>query len=213
MKHANQKGFAALEAILILVIVAVIAGAGYFVWKHRQDTSSGTQAAAKNSSVTPATADYQKAEGVSYTPSRVLKARANEDQAVTLVKDTYTKYLAVLKDPYHHGQSSDPTKSKPIVLLGLEAIHDNLQSDVYNRMKSDYTVTFTNGDSGHDDMTCAQMDPEKVSVSSGYADISQGIVNVTPDFSGTYPPIQVFVNLNTLKIEEVICPDLSNVNP
>jgi Tfp pilus assembly major pilin PilA len=36
----NQKGFAVLETLLILVIIAIIGGTGYFVWHSRNQTNN-----------------------------------------------------------------------------------------------------------------------------------------------------------------------------
>jgi len=43
MQTSRQSGFAALEAILILIILAVIGGAGYYVWHSRQQTDTTAQ--------------------------------------------------------------------------------------------------------------------------------------------------------------------------
>lgn len=38
MKKSNQSGFAAVEALLIVVILAIVGGTGYFVWHAKQNT-------------------------------------------------------------------------------------------------------------------------------------------------------------------------------
>jgi hypothetical protein len=38
MKNLNQSGFSAIEAVLLVVIVAIIGGTGYFVWHAKQNT-------------------------------------------------------------------------------------------------------------------------------------------------------------------------------
>lgn len=48
MRINNQKGFAAVEAILILVIVAMIAGVGYYVWHSNQQTKATLDEASKS---------------------------------------------------------------------------------------------------------------------------------------------------------------------
>ncbi len=42
MKKLNQNGFGALEGILIFVIVALIGGAGWYVWQRNNDKPSDT---------------------------------------------------------------------------------------------------------------------------------------------------------------------------
>lgn len=44
----NQKGFAALEALLILVIVALVAGTGYYVWHSNQQAKATLDAASRS---------------------------------------------------------------------------------------------------------------------------------------------------------------------
>src|SRR5204862_168293 len=41
----NQSGFAAIEAVLILVIVGIIGGTGYFVWHAKQNADKSLDAA------------------------------------------------------------------------------------------------------------------------------------------------------------------------
>lgn len=48
----SQKGFAALEGILILIIIAIIGGTGYYVW-HAKDQADETLAETSNSSASP----------------------------------------------------------------------------------------------------------------------------------------------------------------
>ncbi len=40
MINANQKGFAVVETLLIVAILAIIGGTGYFVWHAKQNTES-----------------------------------------------------------------------------------------------------------------------------------------------------------------------------
>lgn len=44
MKKIYQEGFAAIEAILLIVIVALVAGVGFFVWNKSQTSSQVSQA-------------------------------------------------------------------------------------------------------------------------------------------------------------------------
>src|SRR5665213_1160694 len=50
----SQKGFAALEGILILVIIAIIGGTGYYVW-HSKNQTDKTLIAASNTNQTTTT--------------------------------------------------------------------------------------------------------------------------------------------------------------
>ncbi len=41
-RHSNESGFSALEVILIIVVVGVIAGAGWFVWHKSQSSKTAS---------------------------------------------------------------------------------------------------------------------------------------------------------------------------
>lgn len=45
MKKLNQTGFAAIEAVLILVVVAILGFTGWFVWQAKQNTDESLNAA------------------------------------------------------------------------------------------------------------------------------------------------------------------------
>lgn len=47
--HNNQKGFAAMEGVLILVVVAIIGAAGFFVYKSQQETKKAQDDSNKSS--------------------------------------------------------------------------------------------------------------------------------------------------------------------
>ena len=50
----NQTGFSAVMALLMLVIVAAIIGAGYYVYQSRQDKSQGTSSTTEQNAEAPA---------------------------------------------------------------------------------------------------------------------------------------------------------------
>lgn len=54
MKRLNNKGFAALEAVLIVVIVGLLAGVGYYVWHANKQTTDTLNAASKDAAGSPA---------------------------------------------------------------------------------------------------------------------------------------------------------------
>jgi len=52
----NQSGFSAVEAVLVVVIIAAIAGVGYYVMRQKQtanDNLSGATSTTKQAAVTP----------------------------------------------------------------------------------------------------------------------------------------------------------------
>lgn len=81
MKTSNQKGFSVVEGVLILVIVAVLGGVGWFVWHSKNNTNSTYNAAANSGTgkisstkataakVTTTTTDTTSSKWLLYTPS------------------------------------------------------------------------------------------------------------------------------------------------
>jgi hypothetical protein len=49
----NQKGFSAVEGLLIFIIVAIIAGVGWYVWDSNKKTNNILNSADKSSNATP----------------------------------------------------------------------------------------------------------------------------------------------------------------
>lgn len=55
MLQQRQQGFAVLEAVLILVVIAIISGTGWYVWHSRQETSKALDSSQNASDSTPKT--------------------------------------------------------------------------------------------------------------------------------------------------------------
>jgi Tfp pilus assembly protein PilE len=53
LRKMNSKGFAVIEAILIVVIVGLLAGVGYYIWHTNQQTKATLDAAAKVAQSSP----------------------------------------------------------------------------------------------------------------------------------------------------------------
>jgi len=49
----NQKGFAAVEAVLIVIVIALVGGSGYFVWKAQKVVNTTYSNASKVAQSTP----------------------------------------------------------------------------------------------------------------------------------------------------------------
>ncbi|HET6924351.1 MAG TPA: hypothetical protein VFH39_00790 [Candidatus Saccharimonadales bacterium] len=109
---STQAGFAAIEAILILVIVAIIGGTGWFVWHTKQATD---QSLTNTASAQPGIAKANKA-----------KTTTKKSATTTPASSTSTKYLIIkewgveipltseLADAYYLG---------PKPLLAMKALH------------------------------------------------------------------------------------------
>src|SRR5690349_3520452 len=46
--HSNQKGFGALQTVLLLLIVAIIGGTGVYVYKSQKDTNKSLDNTSQN---------------------------------------------------------------------------------------------------------------------------------------------------------------------
>jgi hypothetical protein len=51
MKHNIQSGFAAVEALLVVVILAILSGTGYFVWHAKHSADKSLDSASQSSPV------------------------------------------------------------------------------------------------------------------------------------------------------------------
>lgn len=54
MKRINQKGFAVLETFLLIVIIVLLAGIGYYVWHSNKQAASTYKAASNSAQSSPA---------------------------------------------------------------------------------------------------------------------------------------------------------------
>lgn len=65
-KSINQKGFAALEAVLVIVILAIVAGTGYYVYQANNKTTDDlnkAHTATESAAVTPTTSKSAASAG------------------------------------------------------------------------------------------------------------------------------------------------------
>lgn len=91
LKSLNQKGFAAIEAILIIVIISILGGTGYFVYHANKKTSDTYRSATQSSSskkikdTKPKNAvAYQDSEISAYSMSLIAKTSTQKAIASTL---------------------------------------------------------------------------------------------------------------------------------
>ncbi|HSX44934.1 MAG TPA: hypothetical protein VLF39_02365 [Candidatus Saccharimonadales bacterium] len=71
MKKLNNKGFSAIEVILILVIISIVCGVGWYVWNAKKNTDTTYNATAKATTVTKPTA---KTNAYSYSGWETYKS-------------------------------------------------------------------------------------------------------------------------------------------
>lgn len=79
---SNQKGFSAAEALIILVIVGVIGGAGWYVWQSKNKSDSASTTNNTTQSTTPLT--YKRTTTVPST----WKTYTNEKYKISLAYPT-----------------------------------------------------------------------------------------------------------------------------
>jgi hypothetical protein len=80
----KQQGFAALEAILMLVAIAIVGFTGYYVWHARQDTN-------KVLGQTQAIAAGKQSQSTKVTTKQLIQY---SDEASALVKKAYDVFAA-----------------------------------------------------------------------------------------------------------------------
>lgn len=88
-KSLNQKGFAALEAVLVIVIIAILAGTGYYVFQANSKTND-TQTAAHNAA--------ESAVVTSTTSKSAVAAGAQSKKTYVNLLDAYKKNATANKD-------------------------------------------------------------------------------------------------------------------
>ncbi len=87
MKKLNSKGFGAIEALLILVIIGIIGGVGYFVYSSQKKTNTVLDNAAKSH------AEPQKTE-----KQEEAKSEASEFSLITKLTSLNKKFILNVPD-------------------------------------------------------------------------------------------------------------------
>lgn len=136
----DKNGFAALETLLILVIVALIGGTGWYVWHSKQQADKTLNAAqSENTSAFKSTtvksfADCQKAAGstvqqsypeVCVTKSGQRFTQSTSDQSQTPYTTTYSKVPAALQKVI----LAEITKDVPSCVKDGQLLDANGQAD------------------------------------------------------------------------------------
>jgi len=93
----NQKGFAAVETLLIVVIVGLLAGVGYYVWHTNQQTKATLDAASKVAQSSPA--KTTKPQTKPATATTVIKADSPTPAAGTCPETTSVELVPSVPNP------------------------------------------------------------------------------------------------------------------
>ncbi len=184
LRH-NQTGFTAVEILLTLIFLAIVAFIGVYV-AHNHNTSKPTASTTSSST---------KSSGTTTSTTQTPKTHTDQE-ATSFVQTTYNNYLAAINN-------AAKNNTQPLGLVGLAAVKDNLTSDFYNKAAASHN--------GGDFSCAAQFMPSKYVVSSASSTGTAASVPVTiwnsADGSTTTTGMTVSVDLTSLKITSVSCPN------
>jgi hypothetical protein len=181
----NQKGFGAVEILLALIFIAIVAFIGVYVaHNHNSTKPTASTTTSKTSTTAPKT--------TTTTPTT-----HTSQEAVTFVQTTYNDYLAAINN-------AGTNNTQPLGLVGLAAVKDNLTSDFYTQ-----AAASQNGSS----FSCAaQFMPSAytASLTSSNTTTATVAVSIGIDNQGgtsSSGPLTATVDLTSLKITGVTCPN------
>jgi prepilin-type N-terminal cleavage/methylation domain-containing protein len=131
--NKNQSGFGAIELILVLVIVALISGVGYFVYQSKKNTdktlastSSSEGTPQKSTTTKPTTTNTSQSNSASYL---VIKEWGVEIPLTTDIKDAY--YAKLKNDTFSEENYAIGTKS--LTELDANCAAENLSVSIILR--------------------------------------------------------------------------------
>jgi hypothetical protein len=179
----NQFGFGAIELLLGLIFLAIVAFIGVYV-AHNHNTNKTTANVTANKTSTVS------------TPTKTASTVHTPQEAVSFTQTTYNDYLAAINN-------AGTDNSQPLGLVGLAAVKENLTSDFYGQ-----ATASQNGSA----FSCAeQFEPSSYTASLGSSTGTSATVDLTISNSGddstTTSGMTASVNLTSLKITAVTCPN------
>lgn len=182
MKKFGQSGFATIEAVLILVILAMVAGTGYFVWHAKQNTNASLNQAAKLNTQTPR---------VTKKPDTVAQKIKDSNTASVFVEKTYATYATALNKNHN-------------VSTAINVIKDDLSDDLF--------VSLLGKSSNSDPVLCTQdmVNPASIRVSSVIPSATVIGTDITTLQGDTPATIQANYDIRTQKIVSISCLSVQN---
>ncbi len=183
--HNNQSGFGAVEILLGLIFVAIVAFTGVYVAHNHSSNKAAVSTTASKTS-TPTTT----------TPAATTPKTHTAQEATTFVQTTYNSFLAAINN-------AGTDNTQPLGLVGLAAVKANLTSDFYTQAAASHN--------GSDFSCAASFVPHKYTASLASSDKASAtvalVISNSDDDSTTTSGMSANVDLATLKITAVTCPN------
>lgn len=181
----NQQGFGVMEALLIVVLLAIIASVGVYFTHVRSNSivTSNTEPTNSSSSTPP------------NTPQPNTPQLHTTQEAVAFVQKTYDDYLVALNQA-----NNNKSNTQPVAQVGLAAVKSNLSSDLYAKAAAVTQAT---------PFSCtAQYVTDKYTASLSSSDKTNAVVAVSiSNGSGlSTQGMTATVDLASLIITSVTCP-------
>ncbi len=83
----NQKGFSVVEGLIVVVVVAVIGGLGYYIYQHNYKTKAGVDTIKASQATSPAYLGYKSPTTATQVPPTITNA-ASLSEAYNVVNQT-----------------------------------------------------------------------------------------------------------------------------
>lgn len=189
----SQTGFGLIEALLLIIAVAIVAFVCYYVWRSQKQADKTLNQAASTSQTSPVLA--KKTTAKTTTPAHTPQ------QAVTFAQNAYNTYKQASANP----STGEPTGRS----ASLDAIKADLTSSFYDQVKAKYAIpTEVNGHLNpdavdYDMISCTQNTLTKPVASLKSSDSASALIQISD--SGSQLGV-VTVDLSSLLISNVVCP-------
>jgi hypothetical protein len=183
--QSNQKGFSAVEGLLVTIIVILVVFVSYYVWHTQKETNKTLNAATSTAQASP--------------PKQAPIAKFTPTQAVNFVQTTYDAYLAAITQGNAQNSANQSSSNQSLQAIGLAAVKQDL-SPAFEKQIGPAVA-------GKDDVGCALYAVDKYTASLTNSNTTKADVAVAIISGGsTNGTINVSVDLGTHKINNIVCP-------